>query len=268
MDILSDKGPLQCCGLHLRLKTDGPLGRAGESILAPIDNVILPRLFRAGCWQAEEIEFIGSRIGSNEHYTVLDIGANIGLFSRQMINAFPQLDKVYCFEPEPGNFEALKFNVDGPPHPRIQLINAALGERDARMTFYLDPNNMGNYSLNIGAMSGIEDFRKISVDVLSIARWMGENLSTDENLIWKSDTQGYDELLITQVPWPLWRKVRFAIVELWRIEKPELDWGEFEAKLYDFPFHSWSVSHIAKPSQVIDYLQARDGMNTDLYMWR
>lgn len=260
---------LDCTGYLLALKTDGLLGRAGEPLLVPTDQVILPTVFSHGCWQPEEIRFFADRLGREARYSLLDIGANIGLFSRQMTRAFPQIEQLYCFEPSPLNFAALRFNL-APfgDRPGLHFINAALDTDDGMQTFYQDRANIGNHSLNRGAMHDVRAYDEKQVQVLSIARWMDGNLFSDARLIWKSDTQGFDERIIASVPWAYWRRIDYAVVEIWRISKPDLDWTAFAARIEDFPNRSLGIGNLVSTEAVLDYLRAEDGVHTDLYLWR
>ncbi|HEX3982879.1 MAG TPA: FkbM family methyltransferase, partial [Acidisoma sp.] len=147
---------LDCIGYLFSLKEDGPLGRAGEPLLVPTDHVILPTVFTRGSWQPEEIRFFADRLLAEDRYTLLDIGANVGLFSRQIARAFPQLRRIYCFEPSPLNFAALRFNLESlEPLPALHFINAALDTEDGVKSFYQDRANIGNHSLNKGAMHNV-----------------------------------------------------------------------------------------------------------------
>lgn len=260
---------LDCTGYLLTLKADGLLGRAGEVLLVPADQVILPTVFTHASWQPEEIRFFADRLDRDARYTLLDIGANIGLFSRQMTRTFPQLGRLYCFEPSPLNFMALRFNL-APfgDRPGFHFINAALDTADGVQSFYQDRANIGNHSLNKGAMHDVRAYDEKQVQVLSIARWMEATLSPEERLIWKSDTQGFDERIIASVPWGYWRRIDLAVVEVWRIAKPSFDWAAFAARIEDFPHRSLGIGNPVSTAAVLDYLQAEDGVHTDLYLWR
>ncbi|MGO9991000.1 MAG: FkbM family methyltransferase [Steroidobacteraceae bacterium] len=268
MNYLEDNGAfLSCSGLRFFLKQDCPLGKVGDSIMSPIDNAILPYIYTHGSWQKEEIRFIADRINENQPHLILDIGANIGLFTRQLLHAFPFIERAICIEPAPTNFEALLFNLRGISNTKIEFYNFALGSTDSTMKFYQETANMGNYSLNADAMHGTPS-KVIMVPVTSTRRWMSERISVSDNIIWKSDTQGYDELIITETPWRFWRRIRLAVVELWRIQKPEFDRDEFQRKISDFPFMSIGINNIVTPPDVMNYLNSNDRRYEDLYLWR
>jgi hypothetical protein len=53
-------------------------------------------------------------------------------------------------------------------------------------------------------------------------RWLD-----DRPIIYKSDVQGYDETIATMVEPRVWDQVFAAILEIWRIPKPEYDVAAF-----------------------------------------
>ena len=267
-DYLGDASKfLQCNGYRFTLKCDCVLGKRGDTIMSPIDSSILPVIYNQGGWQPEELQFMAHRIDENESYLMLDIGANIGLFTRQMLKAFPYIERAICIEPAPGNFQCLQFNLNNIGTMDVKLFNFALGPIDSTMTFYQEISNMGNYSLNAAAMRGAPS-QVIAVPVASASRWMSENVTVRDSVIWKSDTQGYDEIIIVETPWRIWRRVKLAIIELWRIEKPDFDRAAFLEKISDFKYMSIGINNVVRPEEVMNFIDSIDGHYEDLYLWR
>ena len=64
--------------------------------------------------------------------TVIDIGANVGLFSLVAADAFPAA-QVHAYEPSPETFAALSANAE--PCPRIAVYNLAISDKPGEMTF-------------------------------------------------------------------------------------------------------------------------------------
>jgi FkbM family methyltransferase len=83
-----------------------------------------------------------------QHRTALDIGANVGLWARDLVQHF---DKVVAFEPVSMFRECLEKNV---PDSKLWVSPFALGDQDStvRMTItegntghtHVDPNSIGN----------------------------------------------------------------------------------------------------------------------------
>jgi FkbM family methyltransferase len=253
-------------GTLLTLRTNGPLGRVGDDLLVPHDAVIAPAVRTTASWDLENFQAFLARTDAARRYTLIDIGANIGLFTRQLLMAAPHVAQALCVEPDPGNFRALTYNLLG-FSDRVELHNVALGSADTVSEFYRDDENIGNYSLNPDAMRN-RPFHSTVVEVRDAGRWMVEALGQiDGPLLWKSDTQGLDEMIIAQTPLAIWERLDVALIELWRIQKPDFDRNAFAARLDLFPHRLLNQARVST-SEVIDYLAGDDWQFADLLLWR
>ena len=88
---------------------------------------------------------------------VIDAGACLGdhaLTWSQMVGA---TGKVFCFEPHPLTFQALRLNMDRLVN--VACLNCALGDRNAELPFQRDPNIGASYMAAVGT-------EKVWVDTL------------------------------------------------------------------------------------------------------
>jgi FkbM family methyltransferase len=76
--------------------------------------------------------------------TIVDIGANVGLFALYMKNLRQDCD-VYCFEPAAQTVELLKRNIAD--DPRIHVFPYALSNGEGMADLHLHPDNGGENSL-------------------------------------------------------------------------------------------------------------------------
>jgi FkbM family methyltransferase len=76
--------------------------------------------------------------------TIVDIGANVGLFALYMKNLRQDCD-VYCFEPAAQTVELLKRNIGD--DPRIRVFPYALSNGEGMADLHLHPDNGGENSL-------------------------------------------------------------------------------------------------------------------------
>jgi FkbM family methyltransferase len=258
---------LSIFGALLRLREAGPLGGKGAMVALPFDKTMAPAVLAEAAWQPEEIAFLSSLL-TRERYTLLDIGANVGLVTLQILQAQPKVSSAICIEPDAQNFACLSFNT-ARHGAKVVRHNVALGAEEGTAEFFRDVGNIGNYSLNADAMRG-QDFERTLVTVRDAARFFAEQRSAllAAPLIWKSDTQGYDELVITRVPADIWANVQVAIVELWRIQKPGFDADAFRAKLDAFPNRRIGSGPQVTADAVMAYLGGTDYAHDDLYLWR
>ena len=78
--------------------------------------------------------------------TMIDIGANIGIFARPSAELF---ERVICFEPVFKNFEVLQKNLEN--YNNVELHNLGLGDKDQTVTFELQ-------TLKCGHTKQVEEF--------------------------------------------------------------------------------------------------------------
>ena len=68
-----------------------------------------------------------------------DVGANIGVTAAM---AAQHASRVYCFEPSPRTFQALKQTIQNNNlQDRIEIANLALGDREGTLPFFDDPSS-------------------------------------------------------------------------------------------------------------------------------
>lgn len=122
---------------------------------------------------------------------VIDIGANIGLFTLFVKMRFPQA-VVHCFEPYPPTFALLQKNVG---HlPGVHLHNEALSNVDTTLKMRVHPDNSGQNSLKVGWPSESESevvVRKAS----DVYRELGEPAID----ILKLDTEGSEVEILSSL---------------------------------------------------------------------
>ena len=249
-----------------------PLAMVVDGIQAPLsihpDGEIAHSSFLENKYDIGKVDFFASAINRfGREVCLLDIGANIGLFSRQLASKTSLIKKAVLYEPHPENFVHLKRNLTL-WKANTHFVNAALSDVSGKLEFYEDPGNCGNYSLNMAAMP--PNMTRITVDVLDARLEMENWLSLRLPIIYKSDTQGFDEKIASLLPVEFWSSVRVACFELWRIAKPDFDHYMFAKVLDSFPnkaFDSAPSTPVEAP-QIFDYLTGTDGHYKDLLLWR
>lgn len=249
--------------LHLTDSAGAP-----RTLFLPVDAVIGATTLRNKRWDPNKQTALANMLtGASEDLTLIDVGANVGLFTRQSLNRIPQIKKAYCYEPNVLNFKLLSRNLGS--LPSVLLHNYGLSDVAGSLDFHLDPGNAGNYSLNKSAMPA--NYRSTKVDVKEAhaegLRWLEEN---DGRFIYKSDTQGFDEVISTSLDITFWARVKAGIFELWRLPGKEYDPDKFSAVLDSFPnkvFEKAPKSNVST-KQVLAYLDGTDMQYDDLYAWR
>jgi len=253
--------------VSVTLPSDGPLGTQGDMIAMSLDEMMLPGVLANKFWQIETSQFLAEQGNRCGPCVFLDIGANAGLISRQVLVASSQIRHVVCAEPDPVNYSCLVQNLA--QFEDVTLVNAGLADADGVNQFYRQKTNAGNYSFNQAAVEGHEhtvtQTRTLAVERFfeQVADELGEF-----PILWKSDTQGFDELIVSRTPDRVWDKVRCAVIEVWRIDKPDFDKKEFCRRIDSFANKQLGDEKISSSEDVMAYLASRDRAHTDLLLWR
>jgi FkbM family methyltransferase len=247
--------------------------RHGETTVRVVPDPIMGpiTLFRHR-WQIEELEF-AKRVIREEPVTLIDIGANMGLFSRQLLVALPSIKGLFAYEPEQMNFNCLTHNLRelGP----AETIRAAICDTAGEADFFIDPTNAGNFSLSVGAMPP-SGHRVVRVPTLSASAESARWLESGRRLFYKSDTEGLDQWITTLIPLDVWRQCVGGVIELWNIPKrPDLNRDAFAAILDIFPNKIFLANADVRVPEtpvttgsVIDFVSGMTQPHRDLGFWQ
>lgn len=263
----------RCVSLELLPDPSSPLHLSDDSgrpitLTIQPDATIGTATLMQGAWDPIKQTRLADRLeGFEKDLTLIDVGANIGLFARQCLNRFPQIRSVHCYEPHPMNFRLLRRNLGG--LARVTLHNYGLSDTEGVVELHLDPENAGNYSFNANAVP--MQHASTQVRVREAAREIAHRLADDDRaILYKSDTQGFDETIACALDPAFWHRVKVAVFELWRLPGKRYDPGRFAQLLDTFPNKMLEKSPEARLStaQILEYLDSTDGAFDDLYAWR
>lgn len=96
------------------------------------------RKFRAARLSDEkDLQVIPQLVSPSD--TVLDIGANFGLYTRFLSDAVGESGRVYSFEPTSDMFDALKHNVESLGRSNITCVRAALSDWSGKAEIHIPP---------------------------------------------------------------------------------------------------------------------------------
>ena len=115
--------------------------------------------------------------------TVLDIGANIGFYTKLFSDLVGENGSVHAFEPDPGNFEKLNSALKN--RKNVFLNNKAVGSINDRLKLYISKD------LNVDhrTYSTDEERDYVEVDCVRLDDYLGQD-STVHFI--KMDIQGYE----------------------------------------------------------------------------
>lgn len=110
----------------------------------PRDRVIAKKLALYGEYEKQEIELLSSLVKPGDQ--VLDIGANIGLYSLYLSRAVGPEGKVVAVEPDPDNLALLRANLKMNACTNVTVLPCAFGEVAGWVDLFQVEDNRGNLS--------------------------------------------------------------------------------------------------------------------------
>jgi FkbM family methyltransferase len=115
--------------------------------------------------------------------TVLDIGANIGFYTRFLSKLVGETGVVYAFEPDQLNFERMCANTQGLQN--VKLVRAAVGSKTRKLKLYVsDDMNVDHHTYDNG-----EARRAVEVECVALDDYLATMRAVD---FVKIDIQGFD----------------------------------------------------------------------------
>ena len=197
--------------IELIIKKDCCLGVKNTKIQTRIDQIITPNILKKGKWDYFIIKFICKYIkNKTNQFSFIDLGSNIGLITRQLYLKKPDIKNFHCIEPEKENYNILLNNLDSVKN--VYTYNYALTNQESGIKkIYLNKNNFGDFSL-------LKNFNKTTtyINTLNASSFFNKIISKHKinKIIYKSDTQGFDEMIVLSLSKKILDKIDMMILEI------------------------------------------------------
>ena len=134
----------------------------GTLTLHPHDPVISGAL-ALGVYETYQLDVFRSVVQSG--MTVLDIGANIGIYTVIAAQKVGESGRVYAFEPEQENFHLLQQNITNNLFLNTEAIQVAVADAHGELTLHVAKSNKGQHSLlSLPDAEGEQRVQTISID--------------------------------------------------------------------------------------------------------
>ena len=138
------------------------------------------------------IELVRGKAIWSHNPVLFDVGANIGDYSRALVEAFPG-GRIFAFEPNPNTFAILKLDLAG---SRVNCIPAGLGSSAGAGALHVYPDNLitGHASRCAEVFTqfhGCTEPEKVPFTVTTLDSFCEEHAITRIDLL-KIDTEGYE----------------------------------------------------------------------------
>lgn len=134
--------------------------------------------------------------------TLVDIGANMGLYTAVSMHHLEASGRIVAFEPFPQTFEILQKNVaanqnNGRACPRVDTLNLAATPEPCKVDLRLNPENRADNRLYRGTYQGkLEQWDTLPVEGRPVDDVLAE-LDIEEVNFVKIDIQGYEQKAIS-----------------------------------------------------------------------
>ena len=160
------------------------------------------------------VEGIYNSLNIDNLNVVIDIGANVGLFTKYML--YKNAKKVLCYEPNKSAFDCLSKNYQN--NSSVFLNNLAVSTNNDKVRLYLDVNN----TLVSSAKRNTSDF--YDVDSITLKQILTQNNLEKVDLI-KIDIEGMEYELIGHMEDDVFDKVNSFIIEYHDVESMDKSTG-------------------------------------------
>lgn len=152
-----------------------------------IKDVLGRHLYKYGMHEPENSKFLQENIKLGDEDIAIDIGANLGWYSVLLNRVSESGSLIFAFEPDPNNFELLKFNVTKNDCSNIKAYNKAASDKSATLSLYKYPEkNRGRHSL-----LPQKNAKKIDVSAVCLDQFLDAELHSRVKFI-KIDIEGYE----------------------------------------------------------------------------
>jgi len=134
--------------------------------------------------------------------TVVDIGANVGLYTALAMHQLDTTGRIITFEPHPQAFAFLQKSItanqtDRSTCPRVDAFNMAAAQEHGQQELRVNPENHADNRLYRGTYQGkLEDWEALPVEGRPVDDVLAE-LGIDEVNFVKIDIQGYEQKAIS-----------------------------------------------------------------------
>lgn len=179
---------------------------AGPLWIHADDGMMLPFLRGNGTWEPEEGGLLRRIVRPGA--TFVDIGANVGYFSR-LIATTCDAGRIVAFEPHPALVPVLRLNVAG-LHPEVEVHPVALGSDNATVSLRSTPQNIGDTRVSLaqpeaGADALVAQMRRFDDEVTGRVDVVKIDVQGFETEVLRGMSRTIDEnpyLIIVAEFWP------------------------------------------------------------------
>jgi FkbM family methyltransferase len=192
---------------------------------------------------------------ASESQLIIDVGANIGLYTAVGAKNMEEQGKVISFEPIPANLELLRNNIKFNKQTKnVNVAEYALGEDDRTLEIYISSKSGGNHSVGGAGSSGYDDVLK--VEQTSLDGYMAKQTNKKIDLI-KIDVEGYDGYVLKGALKTIAKSHPALMIECIPklLDRCNFSYQDFGKMLFDNYKYCYSINEV---SNVVEHIDKKD----------
>ena len=192
--------------LGLKINKKSTLGIKNEIVYMPFDKTLTWWVISEGAFKHFILNYVKK---INEDFIFIDIGANVGLISKQISNIAKKRAYIHCFEPNMLNFNCLELNVG----KIATCYNFGLSNKNEKKTLYKLNDNHGHSTFLVNSSFDAKeecDLKDINIELNKIIK---DRKNSKTKIVLKIDTEGYDLFLISVLKKEILNKIDLLCFE-------------------------------------------------------
>jgi FkbM family methyltransferase len=188
-------------------------------------------IYRTMPHEPELYEFVKSII--KDFDMVLDIGANIGIFSVYAAKANTTA-RIYSFEPSGEAFARLNQNIRANKLENVTTYNVAVADKTGFLTFYEPEGHLTNGSLEVSFASHFDREPRKRMTIAVSGDLFEELMKEAKNVLVKIDTEGAEAYVLQGLKDVIVKHTPHLILEVLKDYEDQLNAVEFLKDKYEF----------------------------------
>lgn len=169
----------------------------------------------------------------NEFDLVLDIGANVGIFSVYAAKANTTA-RIYSFEPSGEAFARLNQNIKANNLENVTTYNVAVADKTGFLTFYEPEGHLTNGSLEVSFASHYDKAPRKRMTIAVSGNLFEELMRESKKILVKIDTEGAEAYVLQGLKDVITNHRPHLILEVLKDYEEQLNAVEFLKDQYEF----------------------------------
>jgi len=125
---------------------------------------------------------------------IIDCGSHIGISVLSFKKQYPK-SKIIGFEPNPETFKILKTNIRQNNLDNVELVNAAVSDKEDEIDFYINTKNTWSWKDSLFKTWFIKDkFRKVKVKAVALSKYLNQSVD-----LLKLNIEGSETLVMKEI---------------------------------------------------------------------